>query len=934
MVRSSQAVLLTVALVLFPRITAVAEVYVDVDATGANNGASWTDAYTSLSEALSNATEEIWVAEGTYTPGTTSADVFLITTNPIYGGFDGTESSRSERDWQTHETILSGNLGATNAIHVVKTDDSPPMLRIIDGFTIRDGHADGTSYGGLYCVGETMVANCAFVSNTATIHGGAMGCYSDVSTIVSNCTFTANSAGEYGGAIRIGNTAYGLTVIDSRFFNNYAGWYGAGVYFSSASLLSVSDSVFIGNVSQYRAGGIYWDMGAVGKTNTISDCVFTDNTTTNSSQGGGGAIYGDGANAVVISGCAFTNSATETIGGAVYLDPSDDIFITNCTFAGSSSASLNPGGGAIFLNDDPGNPRVTMADCLFTNNTSSWGGGGVFTERPITTERCQYLGNSSASYGGAFFAQTGSASETNNIIDCVFRDNQSKHGGAVYMYYGGTDSQTDLVRGSCFVGNQATNTAGNGGAMASYSTRHLIVESCAFTNNSCARNDLSGGGGAIFAYRSMTLTNSSLTGNSVVGRGGGVYASHTSSVLTVDGCTFTSNSAAIYNGGAIDSANLLRIRNSVFVDNSAGSSGGGTYQAYVSGASTQTNEFAGNTFNGNSASNLAGAAYFNSTRMLAIEFCGFTNNYTVDGHGGAVSITRHAASIAVSNCFFAANVAGKNTTNWPTAGAIYVEGESASPSPAIEVLGCTFDGNSSSNHRCGALYSDHRPVRVTDSRFTDNSAASDGGAFLAYDIPSGGDASDLANCVFAGNEANNGGAAFIWLKATNSEFTIRNCTFYTNRTAQSGGAVMIEMGTVNLTSSIFRHNVANAGSNDSDDIYVDPDDTLNIGYCCIDTNEIEEDGTVNYGDGIINTNPLFASVASYDFHLMSKKGRWTPGGWVTDAAHSPCIDAGDPVSLYTTEPKPNGERVNMGAYGNSSQASKAKYAKGMVLLVK
>jgi hypothetical protein len=47
-------------------------------------------------------------------------------------------------------------------------------------------------------------------------------------------------------------------------------------------------------------------------------------------------------------------------------------------------------------------------------------------------------------------------------------------------------------------------------------------------------------------------------------------------------------------------------------------------------------------------------------------------------------------------------------------------------------------------------------------------------------------------------------------------------------------------------------------------------------------------------------------------------------GWTSDGRHlSPCIDAGDPGYDYTLEPEPNGDRINMGAYGNTPQASKS-----------
>jgi predicted outer membrane repeat protein len=76
--------------------------YVDSRATsGLNNGSSWADAYISLQTALSAATHdsEVWVAKGTYKPsesGNRWANFRLITGAMIYGGFAGTETTRSQ----------------------------------------------------------------------------------------------------------------------------------------------------------------------------------------------------------------------------------------------------------------------------------------------------------------------------------------------------------------------------------------------------------------------------------------------------------------------------------------------------------------------------------------------------------------------------------------------------------------------------------------------------------------------------------------------------------------------------------------------------------------------------------------------------------------------------------------------------------------------
>ncbi|MCK4532935.1 hypothetical protein KAU39_04055, partial [bacterium] len=83
---------------------------------------------------------------------------------------------------------------------------------------------------------------------------------------------------------------------------------------------------------------------------------------------------------------------------------------------------------------------------------------------------------------------------------------------------------------------------------------------------------------------------------------------------------------------------------------------------------------------------------------------------------------------------------------------------------------------------------------------------------------------------------------------------------------------------------------------------------------------ISPDGNSLSGD------PKFVTPGT-DFHLKSLNGHWTTGGWIDDDESSPCIDSGTPYSggteytYYANETEDNGDRVNMGAYANTDQAS-------------
>ena len=151
--------LLTAALMLSAASfhTAHAAVYfVRTNGNDALPGTSWANAKHTIAAALAVATtnEEVWVAHGTY-----SGHLTLKPDVALYGGFDGTEAARDQRDWTNHLSVI---WGTTNKA-VVTITNSGPATRL-DGFTIGGGN--GIHGGGIAMVGSgPVIANCTIRNN-------------------------------------------------------------------------------------------------------------------------------------------------------------------------------------------------------------------------------------------------------------------------------------------------------------------------------------------------------------------------------------------------------------------------------------------------------------------------------------------------------------------------------------------------------------------------------------------------------------------------------------------------------------------------------------------------------------------------------------------------------------------------------------------------
>jgi len=247
-------------------------IYVDVDATGANSGSSWADAYNHLQDALTAADpyDEIRVAEGTYKPdakssnpggsGNRTATFQLINRVAIKGGYAGFgETDPDHRDIALYETILSGNINALgdssdNSYHVV-TGSGTESNATLDGFTITAGNANGVSPynrgGGMYNdSGSPKLVNCNITNNSAGSNGGGMYIGSGNPTLV-NCIFSGNGANMGGG---LSTSASSLVTVVNCVFTANSGGNSGGAILSNGSLI-VTNSVFYRNQVTPGMGG-------------------------------------------------------------------------------------------------------------------------------------------------------------------------------------------------------------------------------------------------------------------------------------------------------------------------------------------------------------------------------------------------------------------------------------------------------------------------------------------------------------------------------------------------------------------------------------------------------------------------------------------------------------------------------------------------------
>lgn len=316
--------------------------YVKTDGSDSNNGQSWGTAYKSIQKAINDLAlsqpgvpGEVWVAAGTYQPtelinGTgTPASFRMYDGISLYGGFIGTETTKSERarekgtmPWHFDNvtTLRGSTYNGTNtwnstdnkwsltsaSTHVVWFAPLPNQAdfqntTVMEGFTIEGGQAktseannyEGDKGAGVYMQGANVYLIHSIVKdNVAPSVGG--GIYLKDGR-VQGCLVYNNSSETNGGGIYVDNA--GL-VLRSMITNNSA-LNGGGVYLDNngewedgmmhPEYLILSTSIVTNNTSVHN-GAVYCNKGGVILQSTIANNntpTATDNAAGDASQTGG-----------------------------------------------------------------------------------------------------------------------------------------------------------------------------------------------------------------------------------------------------------------------------------------------------------------------------------------------------------------------------------------------------------------------------------------------------------------------------------------------------------------------------------------------------------------------------------------------------------------------------------------------------------------------
>lgn len=541
-------------------LTGPTTLFVNDNASGANNGTSWVNAYTNLTTAINNARngDSIFVAAGTYQPAIGQS--FSMKENvKIYGGFAGTESFLHQRNLTLgnistlqgngNKVIYNNNNGLTNAA-------------VLNGFTITGGN--GISGGGgihNYKSSPTII-NCNIKGNTtsgSSAHGG--GIFNELSSpIIINCCISGNTTIAFGG----------------------------GMYNTTGSSPTIINSSIIGNSASIGSGGIG---NFYSSSPTISNCIISGNTANQDANFHSYASYTIKYSLVQGMEADATNhniDGTKTYD--LFVDAANGNFRLKPTAiaVNAGSNTLVPAG---ITKDLAGNPRT------FDVNVDMGAYELQTLQPPLDGVMCVKPGGAGLMNGDGWanaFADLQAAinfsATTTTKIVAVAAGTYTLNAGTsfnmkagVSMYGGFAGTETHINQRDLSAGHTSV-LKGNGESVVYCFSLSTLTVIDGFTITGGGKTTGGHVGGGIINFGSLLrIINCNIT-NNIAWNGGGISTGEFGSNFTnIINCSITNNSAlndggGIYTSGSVNS-NIINCN----ISNNSASYGGGIYNIYGDG---------------------------------------------------------------------------------------------------------------------------------------------------------------------------------------------------------------------------------------------------------------------------------------------------------------------------------------------------------------
>lgn len=345
LIRATRTIIIILFCIVYIDVKCHAVIYVNQNATGTNNGASWENAFTDLGDAVTTSSEDttFWVAKGLYYENLT-----LKNKMRLYGGFNGSELIFNDRDYRENITIIDG---AKKGRVIIATENN-----IIDGFIITNGVCNVQIAGaGIYSTGSITIQNNIIDNNISGPYewtwGGGIFIRTTNYYFIRNNVFIKNSATQWGASLFIYQSSNGI-VENNIFTDNNS--LSDGNLFLFGSNVPLRKNIFCGNHGFARAAGMEY----FGSHSTLNNNLFVGNyATKGSAVYNYGTIYGIMQNNTI----AFNSSSNSN---AIELDGSGDFDFHNNIIAYNTGYGISE-----HKVNDP-TPNGILKNNLFFMNSS------------------------------------------------------------------------------------------------------------------------------------------------------------------------------------------------------------------------------------------------------------------------------------------------------------------------------------------------------------------------------------------------------------------------------------------------------------------------------------------------------------------------------------------------------------------------------------